>query len=217
VPTIAEAMSDPFGPSRELGLLTAFVNPLHLAAVAVPSGTRSSGLPFGISLIGPAGSDRDLLALAAAYTAEPYGDDLLSSRPHRIAVVGAHLAGQPLNHQLVDRDAVFCARTTTAPEYRLYALEANPPKPGLVRTARDGAAIEVEVWALDAAGFGGFVAAIPAPLGIGKVALADGTEVSGFLCEGVAVEHARDITEFGGWRAYLDHERLDHERLDHER
>jgi allophanate hydrolase len=121
----------------------------------------------------------------------------------RIAVVGAHLTGQPLNHQLTDRGGRRCASTTTAPEYRLYALPTDPPKPGLLRTPGSGAAIEVEVWALDAAGLGEFVAAIPAPLGVGKIELADGTEVTGFLCEPHAIEGAPDITEHGGWRAYL--------------
>ena len=130
-------------------------------------------------------------------------DALLATRPLRLAVVGAHLAGQPLNHQLTDRRAVLVASTTTAPEYRLHALATTPPKPGLVRTPGRGAAIEVEVWAIDAAGFGEFVAAIPAPLGVGKVQLADGTEVPGFLCEPHALEDAPDITEHGGWRAYL--------------
>ena len=121
-----------------------------------------------------------------------------------MAVVGAHLTGQPLNHQLTDLGAVLCATTTTAPEYRLYALDTTPPKPGLLRApGGGGAAIEVEVWALDAAALGAFVAAIPAPLGVGRVVLADGTEVTGFLCEPHAVEHAREITASGGWRAHL--------------
>jgi allophanate hydrolase len=205
VPTFAEAIADPFGPSTELGRLTAFVNPLGLAAVAVPAGTRAGGLPFGVSLVGPGGTDHDLMALAQAFVGEtgPSSDDQLLGRPHRLAVVGAHLSGQPLNHQLTGRNAVLEARTTTAPEYRLYALDTTPAKPGLVRCPNDGLAIEVEVWALDAAGFGDFVDAIPAPLGVGKVRLVDGTEVTGFLCEPHAVEHAPDITAYGGWRAYL--------------
>jgi allophanate hydrolase len=206
VPTFMEAIEDRFGPSTELGRLTAFVNPLGLAAVALPAGTRASGLPFGVSLVGPSGTDHDLMALAAAFGGEtrPSADgSRLAYPPHRLAVVGAHLSGQPLNHQLTERNAVLSARTTTAPEYRLYALDTTPPKPGLVRCPNDGRAIEVEVWSLDAAGFGDFIAAIPAPLGVGKVRLVDGTEVTGFLCEPHAVEHAPDITELGGWRAYL--------------
>jgi allophanate hydrolase len=122
-----------------------------------------------------------------------------------LAVVGAHLSGQPLNHQLTDRGAVLCETTTTAAEYRLYALATTPPKPGLVRAPRHGGTVEVEIWALDAAGFGEFVAAIPAPLGVGTLTLADGREVTGFLCEPHAIDDAPDITEFGGWRAYLQH------------
>jgi allophanate hydrolase len=124
-----------------------------------------------------------------------------------LAVCGAHLQGQPLNGQLTSRGATLVARTTTAPTYRLYALATTPPKPGLVRVSEGGAAIEVEVWALDAAGFGTFVDEVPAPLAIGTVELADGTSVKGFVCEPIAIvdapEHVVEITAFGGWRAWL--------------
>jgi allophanate hydrolase len=176
-----------------------------MAAVAVPAGVRTSGVPFGVSFVGPAGSDVMLLDLGAAFGDEELASsDPLAARPLRLAVVGAHLAGQPLHHQLVEVGAELCATTTTAPEYRLFALDTSPPKPGLLRAPGGaGAAIAVEVYALDAACFGGFVAAIPAPLGIGRVVLADGTEVPGFLCEPYATEGAREITEHGGWVAYL--------------
>jgi allophanate hydrolase len=120
-----------------------------------------------------------------------------------LAVAGAHLNGQPLNHQLTDRGATCVTTTTTAPAYRLYALDTTPPKPGLVRVAAGGAAVEVEVWSLDPAAFADFVDAIPAPLCIGRVLLADGTDVAGFLCEPLAVDGAADITAHGGWRRYL--------------
>ena len=124
----------------------------------------------------------------------------------RIAVVGAHLQGEPLNHQLTDRGAELTERTTTSAQYRLFALETTPPKPGLVRVPSsdtEGAAIEVEVWELGLAEFGSFVCEVPAPLAIGRVRLADGTEISGFVCEAIALEGATEITRFGGWRAYL--------------
>lgn len=123
----------------------------------------------------------------------------------RLAVAGAHLGGQPLNHQLTDLDATLAATTTTAPCYRFYALATEPPKPGLVRVADGdptGAAIEVEVWELNAEAFGRFVDAIPAPLAIGRVRLASGEDVAGFLCEPIAVAGAEEITAYGGWRAY---------------
>lgn len=123
----------------------------------------------------------------------------------QIAVVGAHLRGQPLDHQLIDRGGRVLQSTRTAPCYRLFALATDPPKPGLVRVSDDdpqAAAIEVEVWELDIAAFGDFVAQIPAPMCIGQLQLADGSEVSGFLCEPIALEGAAEITQFGGWRAY---------------
>jgi len=129
----------------------------------------------------------------------------VSAPPVRVAVVGAHLDGQPLNHQLTDRGATFVERTTTAAAYRLYALAGTtPPKPGLRRVPSGGATIEVEVWELPADGFGTFVAEIPPPLGIGKVELADGRWECGFVCEEIGFVDATDITHLGGWRAYLD-------------
>ena len=120
-----------------------------------------------------------------------------------IAVVGAHLTGQPLHHQLTSRDASLVTTTTTAPVYRMYALATDPPKPGLVRVSEGGGAVEVEVWAMENADFGTFVDGIPAPLGIGRVVLADGSDVAGFLCEPIAIDGAEDVTRYGGWRAYL--------------
>jgi allophanate hydrolase len=117
--------------------------------------------------------------------------------------VGAHLGGQPLNHQLTERGGRFLGPATTAATYRLYALDTVPPKPGLVRVREDGGAIDVEVWELSPAGFADFVAHVPAPMVIGTLELDDGTLVSGFLCETLAIEGAADITAHGGWRDYL--------------
>jgi allophanate hydrolase len=121
----------------------------------------------------------------------------------RIAVAGAHLEGQPLNHQLSDRGGRLASRTTTEEVYRMYALDTAPPKPGLVRVRDGGEAIDVEVWELEPAAFADFVDAVPSPLVIGRVLLDGGTDVAGFLCEPIAIERALDITSFGGWRAYL--------------
>ncbi|GAB3841801.1 allophanate hydrolase-related protein [Nesterenkonia populi] len=121
----------------------------------------------------------------------------------RLAVAGAHLSGQPLNWQLTDRGAQLAETTTTSAEYRLYALATEPPKPGVVRTAEEGSALEVEVWELSEQAFGSFVAALPQPMVIGTVKLASGEQVKGFLVEPIAVDDAEDITRFGGWRAYV--------------
>ena len=120
-----------------------------------------------------------------------------------LVVAGAHLSGQPLNHQLAERGGQLEAQTTTAPTYRLYALSTDPPKPGLVRATSGGRAIEVEIWSLAPGDFAGFVAAVPAPLAIGHVELVDGYVCCGFTCMPHGLEHAVEITEWGGWRAYL--------------
>jgi allophanate hydrolase len=187
--------ADPIGTNTKLGFYTNFVNLMNLAAVAVPAGFRANGLPFGVSFIGPAFSDDALLTIA--------------DRFHRgvvsLAVVGAHLSGQPLNWQLTQRGARLLKTCRTARGYRLYALDATaPPKPGLVRDENfEGPGIEVEVWAIGAEHFGSFVAAVPAPLGIGSATLDDGQIVKCFICESYAIAAAKEITEFGGWRKYL--------------
>ncbi len=215
---IAEVQADPVRLNSQLGIYTNFVNLLDLAAVAVPAGFTGAGLPFGVTLVAPAWSDYLLLRLAArlhrSYVTTtgalpielgpvpPFGWPALTDGI-AVAVCGAHLQGLPLNHQLLERGAVLLERTVTAPSYRLYALPGGPPdRPGLVRVAAQGAAIDVELWSVPSAAFGSFVAGIPAPLAVGKLTLADGREVSGFLCEAHASASAQDITAYGGWRAY---------------
>jgi allophanate hydrolase len=215
---IEEVLADPVRLNTNLGYYTNFVNLLDLAALAVPAGFRpGNGLPFGVTLIGPAFSDDALLALGARFHCALDGN--LGVTPARIAeqplprekpegillaVVGAHLRGQPLNHQLTSRHARFMRQTRTAPCYQLFALaNTQPSKPGLRRVSQKLAqGIEIEIWKLDDAGFGSFVADIPPPLGIGTLELEDGTQVKGFLCEPIGLEGARDITEFGGWLAF---------------
>jgi len=122
-----------------------------------------------------------------------------------IVVVGAHLSGLPLNDELVALGASFRRADRTAPLYRLFALDGTvPPKPGMLRVAQNGASLNVEVWRLDLRGFGAFVSRVPAPLCIGTVELADGVLCKGFLVEPIAVENSRDISEFGGWREYIN-------------
>lgn len=201
-PTLDEVAADPIGVNLRLGAYTAGANPLRLCAAAVPAGTRDDGVPFGVTFLGPAFAD-PVVAVAAARLADE-ADPLPPAWVGwtDIVVVGAHLTGQPLNHQLVGSGGHLARATTTAPAYRLVALPTEPPKPGLLR-ADAGAAIEVEVWRLPTDAFGRFVARIASPLGIGQVTLADGTLVHGFLCEGTAAAAAPDITAHGSWRNYL--------------
>ena len=209
--TIAAIEAAPQACNRTLGVYTNFANLLDLAAVSVPVGLRDDGLPFGITLYGPAGSDHCLLEfaaqIAAGFRETSPGPVPVWAPPTgttRLAVVGAHLQGLPLNYQLRDAGARRVACTQTAPRYRLYALpDTQPPKPGMTRVAGPGHAIEVEVWEMPTAAFGEFVARVRAPLGIGEIELADGSWVHGFLCEAWAVAEARDISAHGGWRAYL--------------
>ncbi|MBG0751651.1 Urea amidolyase [Pectobacterium carotovorum subsp. carotovorum PCCS1] len=226
-PTIhtREAMKqEPVRYNSQLGAYTNFTNLADLSALALPAPFRTDGLPAGITLIAPAWHDRALASFGLRWQAQlaltlgaigktlPVGQATLppSTLHVRLAVVGAHLTGMPLNHQLTRRDAVRVEETRTAENYRLYALaNTQPAKPGLAKST-DGAAIIVELWDIPLARFGEFVAEIPAPLGIGTLTLADGRQVKGFICEPAALSDAVDITEFGGWRNWLARQEASH-------
>lgn len=216
--TVAQVLADPVRLNSNLGTYTNFVNLLDLCALAVPSSPRTDGLPSSVTLIGPAGQDARLLSLGRQIQAAsglPMGGTgkplpalaPLPAAPEgariEIAVVGAHLSGLPLNGQLTDLGGHLVRTVETLPAYRLFALPGTvPPKPGLLRVTA-GAAIAVEVWSLPSAALGAFAAQIAAPLGLGRVKLADGSAPLGFLVEAEAIQGAEDISAFGGWRAYL--------------
>ena len=218
-PTLADLRADPIGPNSRLGTYTNFVNLLDMCGIAVPGPFRSDGRAAGITLLGPRGRDAALAGLARAFHAEanvPLGatgralaptDPLPPSAPQgheAIVLVGAHMSAMPLNREIKELGGVFLRAAETKPCYRLYALPGGPPaRPGLVRVAADGRAIATEVWALPTAAFGRFVAAIPSPLGIGTVQLADGSAVKGFLCESEGARGAEDVSSYGGWRSYI--------------
>ncbi|MEI7182289.1 allophanate hydrolase [Pectobacterium carotovorum] len=226
-PTIhsIEAMKqEPVRYNSQLGTYTNFTNLADLSALALPASFRTDGLPAGITLIAPAWHDRALASFGLRWQAQlaltlgatgktlPAGQVTLppSALHVRLAVVGAHLTGMPLNYQLTRRDAVRVEETRTAENYRLYALaNTQPAKPGLAKST-DGAAIIVELWDIPLARFGEFVAEIPAPLGIGTLTLLDGRQVKGFICEPAALSDAVDITEFGGWRHWLARQEASH-------
>jgi allophanate hydrolase len=216
--TISDLEADPIELNSRLGTYTNFVNLLDLAGISVPCTVAVDGTSHGVTFLGPAGHDSDLASLGAAFhsrthlplgalqsgseTAPPLASAVRTGEVE-IAVVGAHLSGMPLNHELTSLHARFLRATTTTADYRLFALpHATPPKPGLLRvTAGTGRAIAVETWALSFEGFGRFVQGVPAPLSIGTLRLSDGRSVKGFLVEPEGVVGARDVSEFGGWRA----------------
>ncbi len=219
-PTVSDLAADPIVPNSRCGTYTNFVNLLDLAACAAPGPFREDGRAAGLTFIAPSGSDGRLAAMARAFyqasgvTMGATGVELPAPAafddPGRdglieIVVVGAHLSGMPLNHELTANGGVFRRAVSTAPDYRLHALAGGPPKrPGLLRVAAGtGQPIATEVWALPPAGFGRFVAGIPSPLGIGTLTLADGTAPKGFLVEPEGLAGAQDISHLGGWRAYI--------------
>jgi len=218
--TVEQILADPIGLNSRLGTYTNFVNLLGLCGLALPAAMRSDGAPFGITLLAPGGRDAELASIGRWFHADTgltlgaTGEAQPALAPVRmalardeiaLAVVGAHLSGMPLNAELKALGARFLEASATAPDYRLFALAgANPPKPGLLRVAAgEGASIELELWALSAAAFGRFVAAVPPPLAIGTLRLKDGRAVKGFLVEAAATDGARDLSRFGGWRAYV--------------
>ena len=220
LPSFAEVNADPILVNSQLGTYTNFVNLADCSALALPATMRNDGLPFGVTFIAFAWQDAALIKFGKIWQANCDLNLGISNRKAptiitkntppegyvRLAVVGAHLTGMPLNTQLVERNALFVESTFTASHYRLFALpNTTPPKPGLMRIAEGsaGAEIIVELWDVPLHQFGSFVAMIPAPLGIGTLTLHDGRDVKGFICEGIAVQDAQDITHLGGWRAYI--------------
>ena len=215
----AQVLANPVELNSRLGTYTNFVNLLDLCGLALPSEIRPDGIPFGITLLAPAGHDAQLASIGrvfhantelkmgakgltqpplAAPSSELSGDEIA------IAVVGAHLSGMALNGELTTLDGRLLEEAVTAPDYKLYALDTTPSKPGMLRVeATTGSAIKLELWALSATSFGKFVAAIPPPLSIGTIRLADGRGIKGFLVEPAAISGARDISAFGGWRAFM--------------
>jgi allophanate hydrolase len=225
--TLADDASDPRQYNDRLGIYTRFANFLGYPVLAVPAGIKPNGLPFGVSLVLRGGGDRTLDALGArleqrlaigagrarlplppsalpTYGGTAPAGTALGAPNVRLAVVGAHLRGLPLNHQLLDVGASFVCATHTAPNYRLFALpHSQPKKPGLQRVASGGSALEIELWDVPSEAFGAFIAKVLPPLGIGNLECADGQWVKGFICEAYALDTAEDISAFGGFRAYL--------------
>ena len=222
--TVEQVLADPIQLNSRLGTYTNFVNLLDLCGLALPASLTGRGLPFGVTLLGPGGGDARLAEIGRVFHADtqlPLGalkvpQPKLPALPAEaaedeiaIAVVGAHLSGLPLNGELTSLGGRLLEATQTAPDYKLYALNGTAPaKPGLLRVgAGEGSSIGVEVWALPRAAFGVFIGGVVAPLSIGTVVLADGRDVKGFLVEAAGIGGARDITGFGGWRAYLAQEK----------
>lgn len=201
-----EVRADPIGTNQELGRYTNHCNLLDMCAVAIPAGDAAPDMPFGITLFAPAGGEGLVCGTAAALlgTALPAPAQASQGDTTLVAVCGLHMRGLPLERQMLECGARFIAEAVTAPKYRLVKLPTSPVKPGLVKQAAGGGAIRLELWEMPTRAFGAFAAAIPAPLGIGKVELGNGEEVPGFVCEAYAAAsmEAEDITAYGGWRQY---------------
>jgi len=216
---IDEVLANPQELNSNLGYYTNFVNLLDLCAVAVPSGFLPSGVPCGVTLIGVPFSENKLAAFAdqlhrarvsrlgATIYSLPMVPEAYAPASDQLAVcvVGAHMSGLPLNYQLVEAGAHLLKQTETSASYRLFALEdMTPVRPGMIRVNDgQGTALSVEVWSMPSARFGAFMARVPAPLALGRVELADGSWVIGFVCQEYALGAARDISALGGWRAFL--------------
>ncbi|WP_417792386.1 allophanate hydrolase [Stutzerimonas xanthomarina] len=216
--TLGELHAEPVKRNSDLGYYTNFMNMLDYAAVAAPAGTMQNGLPWGVTLFGRVFTDQYLLSLADALQrrsgitliggqsiSSPAPATLARNDHARVVVCGAHLDGLPLNWQLKQRGGVLIEATQSSPDYKLYALAGGPPfRPGMVRVDRGGVAIEVEVWEIPSSELDSFLTGIPSPLGLGKVQLTDGRWETGFICEPYGLDGAQDISEFGGWRAYMN-------------
>lgn len=218
--SVADLEADPVTPNSNFGTYTNFVNLMDMCGIAVPTPARTDGRPGSVTLLAPAGEDQKTAALAAViqtWGARKMGATdwpmVPSEHPSfapsadtiEIAVCGAHMSGLPLNSELTSRGGVFLSAGKTAPDYAFYALPgAGVARPGLVRVPEgSGAAVTVEIWSLPIEQFGSFMKSIPAPLGIGTLTLSDGTQVQGFMCEAIAADGAKDISDLADWRAFM--------------
>lgn len=216
IPTIysvAEIEADPVGSNARLGTYTNFVNLLDMCGITFPVAPRKDGRPGSLTCLSTASRDAQMASLALAveefiaHGKQSAENDRLTPTADEseieLAAVGAHMSGLPLNHELTRLGGRFLRKSKTEAAYRLYALAGGPPaRPGMIRDP-SGGQIELEIWALPKVGFGAFMSAIPAPLGIGTITLEGGGQVKSFLCEPSGLEGAKDISGFGGWRAYL--------------
>lgn len=205
-PRIAEVTADPVVVNSRMGRYTNFCNLFDMCAISIPAGTVSDGAQFGITLLAQGFHDGVIADLAARFLDTPSAEtwpETGGAPWTELAVFGAHLRGQPLEHQLTGRGARWAGPITTAPHYRLYALDTVPPKPGLTRVEDGGAAIIGERWLLSPAALGEFLAELPAPMLLGKVELDDGRWITGFGCDHIAPVQGRDITEYRGWLAAM--------------
>jgi allophanate hydrolase len=216
--TIAQVLADPVTTNTVLGTYTHCGNLLDLCAVVVPAGLTEDGRPCSLMVLGPALADDVVLDVAASLARSGSAVPVLPvdgpSEPRRdagttqLVVVGHHLTGQQRNGELTGRGGVLRETTTTGPRYRLLRVGDDEPAPALLRVPGDGAAIEVELWELPAAGLPGFLAGLPPVLSLGRVELADGRTVPGLVGDASVVTGAAgipvtDITASGGWRAHL--------------
>lgn len=215
--TIEEVNADPIKLNSNLGYYTNFMNLLDCACVAAPAGFLENGLPWGVSFVSTAMRDRKLLSYANKWQqlnkinpgnldmplAETESTAIKYSDTIPLVVCGAHLEGLALNWQLTERGAQLQEKTTSANSYRMFVIEGKLERPGMVRDEKEGSSLDIEIWQVPKSEFGSFVAGIPAPLGIGKVETEDGRWLTGFICEGFAIEGAREISHLGGWRQYL--------------
>ncbi|MFH5211862.1 allophanate hydrolase [Antrihabitans sp. NCIMB 15449] len=208
-PTIDEVAADPIGVNSAMGRYTNFCNLFDMSAIAIPVGEVDEGergvAQFGITLLSKSFHDGVLADLAGrilgAGSSTHSWLEQIAAPVRELAVFGAHLRGQPLDHELSSRGARWAGPIATAANYRLTELDTVPPKPGLLRVAQGGVSIVGEKWVLSASALGDFLAELPTPMLLGSVELQDGSWITGFGCDFEAATAARDISAFGGWVA----------------
>jgi allophanate hydrolase len=199
-PRIDEVAADPVGVNSRMGTYTNFCNLFDLCGVAVPAGTAGDA-QFGVTVLARAFEDAVALDIAARFTETPEIPDvwpLAAAEAVELVVFGAHLRGGPLAQQLTALGARFAGELTTAPHYRMTALDTTPPKPAITRS-EDGAALYGHRWLLSPAALGSFLSALPAPMQLGKVEFSDGTWRTAFGCDGAAAARGNDVSHYGSW------------------
>jgi allophanate hydrolase len=207
-PRIDEVAADPVGINSTMGTYTNFCNLFDMCAVSVPTGMAGDA-QFGVTILGRAFDDAvalDVAALVLETEAPQQVWPIAVAASTELIVFGAHLRGGPLVHQLTDLGARWAGELVTAPSYRMSVLDTVPVKPaiGRVPEGATGTALYGHRWLLSPAALGTFLAALPAPMQLGKVEFADGTWRTAFGCDGVAAAGGKDISSYGSWPAAME-------------
>lgn len=194
-----DVRNNPIQTNSMMGLYTNHCNLLDLAAIALPTESVDEMLPFGVTIFSSSQEEHLAIGLGQVIEQLEHEKDFVE-----LLVCGLHMRGFPLEHQLLELGAKYSYTTQTAPEYKMVHINTGINKPGLIKQTSSGTSFEVEVWIMDSSKLGMFLKKLGSPLGLGNVVLENKKEIIGFICEGYAEKVYEDISEYGGWKNFVN-------------